>query len=51
MPGIALAAIRIELGEKVSSLAAADTLALVVKSPFAVFMIDCSFDLDALKSR
>jgi hypothetical protein len=48
-PGIFFAAIRNALGDKVSIFAAAETPALLVKRPFAVFMIDCSLDLEAVR--
>jgi hypothetical protein len=43
------AAMRSAFGDRVSNLAAADTPALLVNNPLAVFMIDCSLDFDALK--
>ncbi len=51
IPGMALDASLRAFGDKVSNLAAAETLALLVKRPFAVFMIDCNFDFEALRSR
>src|SRR2546423_13820982 len=43
------AAMRSALGDNVSNFAAAETPALLVNKPLAVFMIDCSLGFDALK--